>query len=126
MQTHQQVAAMKAAGAKPAMPMLVKALIDTGASCSALDISLVRGLGLIFREAVRIHTPSSGPERHLCNQYDASLAIGGKTDQPLERTLFVIESDLESQGIYALIGLDILADCAFVSDGPSGRFSLSW
>ena len=48
------------------------------------------------------------------------------SDPPLERTLFVIESDLESQGIYALIGLDILADCTFVFDGPSGRFSLSW
>ena len=56
MQTHQQVAAMKAAGAKPAMPMLVKALIDTGASCSALDISLVRGLGDSpgFRSVFRI------------------------------------------------------------------------
>ena len=33
---------------------------------------------------------------------------------------------LQSQGIHALIGQDVLARCVLVHDGPQQRFTLSW
>jgi len=38
----------------------------------------------------------------------------------------VIESELKHQGILALIGRDVLADCLFIYDGRHGIFSLAF
>lgn len=125
MQGAQRVAALKKAGLPFATPQVIVGLVDTGASCSAIDRIVVAGLNLQHRGIVAIHTPSTGAGFVQCNQYDISLVLGESQPDPLELTLPVIESDFASQGFLALIGRDVLRRCVLTFDGPSGRFTLT-
>lgn len=127
MQTHQRILALRKAGKRHAPPMTGIGLIDTGASGSAIDGRFVRMLDLDCRGSISIHTPSSGLDLDVRDQYDVSISLGGDTGSPLEVTTPVICCDLwDRGGIHALIGRDILSRCILTFDGPSNRFTLGW
>jgi hypothetical protein len=119
---------------QPPRSFFGRGLIDTGASCTAIDSSIVAALGLTPTGATPIHTPSTGNAPHYCNQYDVSVWFLGQppppaTPQPAQIhpvhiTLPVIEADFSAQSIDALIGRDVLAKCQFTYLGPAGRFTL--
>jgi hypothetical protein len=71
MQTNQRVEALKRSGRKFSSPMVVLGLIDTGASISALDPTIIHSLGLAPRDVVSVHTPTTGPAYEERWSYDA-------------------------------------------------------
>jgi hypothetical protein len=108
----------------------IRALVDTGASCTCIDPSVMKQLGRQPTGVAQMHTPSSGSGGHNAEQFDVSLMIPGVTPQqePLVfPTVSVIASDLLSaQGFHALIGRDILSSCILNYNGTMGFFTLAF
>ena len=108
----------------------IRGLVDTGASCTCIDTSVLKSLGLSPTGTASMSTPSTGATPHVTEQYDVSIIIPGATNNhaPLAvGNLPVIACDLlQAQGIHALIGRDILADCLLSYDGGGGFFTLAY
>lgn len=108
-------------------PVSVRGLVDTGASGTALDPSIINSLNLTPTGSIPVHTPSTGTTPHYCDQYDVALLLplpGGMHYQ--FPALPVIASDLQAQGIQALIGRDVLARGVLIYDGFAGTFTLGF
>ena len=107
-------------------PVRIRGLIDTGASGTCVDPVCLASLGLGPTGQVQIHTPSTGSTPQLRNQYDVSIILIHPNlvlqihEQP------AIASTLQTQGIQALIGRDVLARCLFVYDGAMNLFMLAF
>ncbi len=123
MQTTQYVERAKAAGITPTAPMNVRALVDTGASSSALDATVIQSLNLIQTGRTQVHTPSGYGER---DQFDVSLFFGSVPGDVKSFTVSIISSDLASEGFLAILGWDILRHCILTCDGPKGTFRLDY
>lgn len=104
----------------------VRGLIDTGASCTAVDPGVLRSLELVPTGRVPIRTPSTGNQAHECDQYDIMLMILHPKLSLRLQTMPVIESHLVNQGFEVLIGRDVLERCLFVYDGVNHSFSLAY
>ena len=121
MASPQLVTKLREAGLPWPQPVIVRALIDTGASGSVLDRSMIAQLGLISKGTTSIHTPSTGSAYETREIFDASVILGPDAPRPLVLTVAFIESDLASEGFLALIGWDVLEHCILTCDGPSRR-----
>lgn len=126
MQSPQRVEALKKANQPYTSPVIVRGLIDTGASGLALDHRVITSLGLQYRGVTNIHTPSTGPGFEKRDEYDASFVLGETSVQPLVVTLPVIACDFATQGFFALIGRELLQHCTFTYDGPKDQFTLAF
>lgn len=126
MQSSPYVDALKAAGQKPSKPIRVRALIDTGAACTAVDQALVSRLGLMSIGTAKIHTPSTAGAYVERPQFDGLIAIEQVERGPLHMPLPLLATELTAGGFEVLIGRDILARCVFHYDGPHRSFSLDW
>lgn len=108
----------------------VQALIDTGASSTCIDPSVLKKLNLSPTGKASVITPSTGKKAVDVDQYDIALLIpGAKASQaPLViQTLPAIACELfDSQGFYTLIGRDVLSQCLLIYDGPFSLFTLSF
>lgn len=102
-------------------PVEITALIDTGASGTAIKPEVIRQLQLTPRGVTNICTPSSSA--HPCNVYDVSLVFPNGVGVPV---ITVIEVPLEGQVIQGLIGRDVLAHGIFIYSGYTNTFSLSF
>lgn len=111
-------------------PVVGRALIDTGATSSCIDPAVIASLGLEPRGTVQVHTPSTGDEPHHATLVDMSIFLipseRGSTPLVLRAVSAMEAGLLQSQGIHALIGQDVLARCHLVHDGQQQRFTLSW
>jgi hypothetical protein len=111
-------------------PQQIRALVDTGASCTSVDPSVITALNLQPTGNVSVITPSTGTTPHQANQYDVALLIPGPapTDPPLVfPTVPVIAAQLlQAQGFHALIGRDILNRCLLIYNGSIGFFTLGY
>lgn len=104
-------------------------LIDTGASCTCIDLTVLNQLGLSPTGTAQVLTPSTGTAPHSANQYDVSILIAFGNPLRLlysNHTIAVVEADLSAQGIQGLIGRDILAGSLLVYDGETGYFTISF
>lgn len=106
-----------------------RSLIDTGASCTCIDPTILNQLGLTPTGSTHIHTPTTGGAPATANQFDISILI--VFGSPLRmlygnHTIPVVESDLSAQGIEALIGRDILASGILQYNGETGLFTLAF
>ena len=126
MLTPQRVDALRKRNIPFAKPVVVAALLDTGASSSCIDTYLVNVLGLQQHGVALIHTPSTGGNFETRAQYDACFVLGEGLEKPLHRILSVIESEFASQGFLVLIGRDLLKDCIFTYNGPKSRYTLRY
>ncbi len=124
--SEQREAAIKAAGQPVPPPIRLRAMIDTGASGTAIDEDAIVPLGLSPTGKIQIHTPSTGPAPILANQYDVLLGIYHPTFSLVLGTVPVIHSDLKAMGIAALLGRDVLSKCLLIVDGQSGSFTLAF
>ena len=102
-------------------PVEITALIDTGASGTAVKPDVIRQLQLTPRGVTNIATPSSAA--HPCNVYDVSLTFANGVVVPV---ITVIEVPLEGQVIQGLIGRDVLAHGILIYSGYTNTFSLSF
>ena len=117
---------LRKAGRPAPAPVAILALIDTGASASAVDLLIVSRLGLTPTGRALIHTSTSGSEYEEREQYAASLYIGSLPGETAEYTVSVIGTSLASEGFMAIIGWDILSKCILVCDGPQKTFRLDY
>jgi len=122
----QQVEAFKAEGIPYGRPRVVKGLIDTGASCSAIDRETAEDMKLVSHGFTFIHTPSTGSDYARRLQYAACLVVGEDQADPLVATLPVIECDFSTRDFKLLVGRDVLRSCTFSYDGPTDTFALEW
>jgi hypothetical protein len=124
--TARRVASLRKAGRPVPTPMDVLALLDTGASSSALDRHAIRQLDLESRGFVSIHTPSTGAGYVDRDSFDALFTLGAGSPGEVQATCEVVEADFAHQGFFALIGRDVLSLCVLTYHGPSGRFTLDF
>lgn len=105
-----------------------KGLVDTGASCTSIDPAVVQQLGLSPTGDARLVTPSTGNEPLDVVQFDISVAIYSKLDEPPLSIpiLPAIETPLANQGFHMLIGRDILSRCLLVYNGVLGHYTLAF
>jgi hypothetical protein len=103
-------------------------LVDTGASTTVVDKSLIAPLGLAPTGAAMCHTPSTGQSAIRFDQYDVMLMVPGNAPGQvwLVEALPVMECDLSAQGILGLIGRDMLNKSLLVYNGPANEFTLAY
>lgn len=107
-------------------PCSIQGLVDTGASTTAIDPSIIQNLGLQPTGSMPILTPSTGPTPHQANTFDVSLIFPVANMTFTIGAIQVFESALSVQGIQALIGRDVLSYCLLVYDGRAKTFSLAF
>jgi hypothetical protein len=110
-------------------PVEVMALLDSGAEATALDVGLVRSLGLPVAGITLANAPGVGGLNYT-SQHEVDLTVLHRSGNPsrdlIVRDLMVIELNLGQLGYQALIGRDVLAGCRFLYDGPQGRFKVAY
>ncbi len=101
-------------------PVKATAMIDTGASGTAVKAGLLAPLGLHPVGVVPVNTPTGSGVP--CATYAVQLVLpNGFVD------VTVIEAGpLGGQNIQALIGRDVLQHGIFIYQGPSQQFTLSF
>ena len=111
-------AAMRADGDEiPSATIL--ALLDTGASGTLIQTSVVDGMGLDWISEVRLRTAST-VEPLIRYEYRLRLVLS-------ENIVFevdAVEGPLVGQKVQCLIGRDILEQVVLIYDGPRSRFSV--
>ncbi|MEA2560620.1 MAG: hypothetical protein QOH06_2124 [Acidobacteriota bacterium] len=122
-----KLAALKAAEQPIPAPVPVRALVDTGASCTCIDPSVLSALNLTPTGNVSLNTASSGQTPHSADQYDVGFVIPNGNTPLFLRTIPVVATELlAAQGFHALLGRDILAHCILVYNGDMGFFTLAF
>ena len=120
-------AALQASGQPVPQPVFVNGLIDTGASCTCVDPTVITQLRIPATGSVPIITPSTGAVPHACNQYDVSIAVVlGVNHFKIIDTLPVIATALAHQGHEVLIGRDVLADGVLFYNGENNTVTISF
>lgn len=120
--------ALKASGAILPAHTSGTFLVDTGASNTVIDTTIIAPLGLTPTGAVMCHTPSTGQVAQAFNQFDVMIVIPGPgTSQAwIIEALPVMESDFSAQGIQGLIGRDMLDRALLIYNGPANHFSIAY
>lgn len=106
--------------------VMANLLVDTGASHSCLDKTILAPLGLSATGVIQVHTPSTGKKAQQFRQYDVAVLLYHEDNSRLLATVPVTEVDLSAQGIDGLLGRDILSQCLMVYDGRAGTFCLAF
>lgn len=111
-------------------PILIRALVDTGATCTCIDTATLAPLQISPTGQSTLQTASTGNAPVLANQFDVALVIPGPTQgsAPLVfETIPIVALDgLSTQGFQALIGRDILSKCVLHYNGDMGLFTLAY
>lgn len=111
---------LRGAGAPVPAPLLVPAMIDTGASCSVIREGLARQLGLQPTGVRVIHTASHSNVR--CYEYLVRLLLPANILFEID----VLEIPLKGQHVDCLLGRDILSQGILIYIGTDNRFTLSF
>jgi hypothetical protein len=118
------------ASANQPIPALVqvRALIDTGASGTCVDPSVLNTLGLTPTGSVPMITPSTGVTPHVADQYDVSLFVPCGTQPALAIPTLGVSCVqlLLAQGFHVLLGRDVLAQCVLTYNGSRAWFTLAY
>ena len=116
--------------AKQQLPLArkIRALLDTGASHTCLDPSIINDLQIPPTGTTSVLTPSTGATPHTVNLYDVCINIPGSKPPPhILGTVAVAGCELlQSQGFHALIGRDILSQWTVYYNGPLKLITISY
>ncbi len=99
----------------------VQALIDTGASTTAISQRIVDHLRLVPRGTAKVYTSNQSSE--IRNAFDVSLEFDTDAYIPLLR---VLNANLQDHSIDCLIGRDVLQYGRLFYDGPKKQITLSF
>ena len=102
-------------------PITGNALIDTGASVTCIDQSAAQKAGLPVVDSSPIS--SATHSNAVVPIYAGRLMIQNLHQNIESKRAYGV--NLDSQGLIALIGRDLLASCIFIYNGPDSSFSLS-
>ena len=108
-------------GGSPPPPVSGRALIDTGATMTCVDSAAAQQAGLAFVD--------SGTMTSATHANETVPVFAGRLI--IEATSITVNANrafganLAPQGLIALIGRDLLAQCVLVYNGLDGSFSLS-
>jgi len=101
-------------------PILLKGMIDTGATGTVIHPDVPKKLGLQPVGVVSINTPST--ENVLCYQYMVRLV----SPSNVIVEAIAVEAPLKGQHIQCLVGRDVLAHGVLVYMGYINQFTLSF
>lgn len=121
--------ALLAASQQVPAPQASSLLIDTGASCTVIDLPVIQALGLQPTGSTPGHTPSTGSTPVVMSTYDIDLVIfgGGQgVNHQVFNNLPVVGADFSGQPIDGLLGRDVLAACRLTYSGPDSLVMLSF
>jgi len=121
-----RIQALNAAGLPVPNGILVDFLVDTGASSSVVDQSVIAPLGLTPTGYKSCHTPSTGTTAVSLPEYDLGLLLVHDGSQRVFPSLSMVASDFSMQNIHGLLGRDVLSQCLLVYDGKVGGFALAF
>lgn len=123
-----RAAALAAAGQPVPTGIVAKLVVDTGASLTSVDCTILQQLGLTPTGSTPIHTPSTQGTPHVANQFDVSLAIYGTPPTVVytNSALAVIDGNFKAQGIDGLLGRDVLTTGRLTYSGDLGWYGISF
>lgn len=116
--------ALTTAGAPIPNWISARLLIDSGASSTCLDPSIIQPLGLTPTGSVAAQTPSTNGVAHNVALYDVQLAMMHPVNVRFFDALAVAECHLKDQGIDGLLGRDVLEKCVLIVNGEAGHMTL--
>jgi hypothetical protein len=109
-------------------PVLVSALLDTGANLQAFDPDLFKQLDLtaISRERYFTSSTSSGePEESDTYEVFIQVIMGNHIHDVGTFSAFAMSNWQDFEGYHSLVGRGFLANFLLVCDGPKSAFTLS-
>lgn len=123
--------ALTAAGQAVPPPVNATLLIDTGASCTVLDMQVINQLGVQQTGSTPAHTPSTGAHSVSMPNYDVSLILVGRENQQHRVQQFanlpIIGSDFSAQqGMDGLLGRDVLKHARMTYAGSDSLVLISF
>lgn len=116
-----QLKALTDQGRTQPTPLVGWALIDTGASATCIDRQAAQDAGLAVVDSGPM--ASATHDNEIVPIFAARLDVAG-IPQNIDANR-AYGANLAPQGLVALIGRDVLANCILVYNGPDGSFSLS-
>ena len=100
------------------------ALVDTGATRTAISPAVARDLGPQSGDVTLIRRPTAGPSRSLT--YDVELKFDGHLAIGRWFALEAVHSQPATPGVDVLIGMDLLSQLHLYLSGPGGKLVLSY
>ena len=110
---------LEAKGEAISAPIAGQGLIDTGATVTSIDLNVAKTLGLSETGSRKLGT-AAGPVDSPTYAFTVLISGSIRMDCALG-----VGCDLQGQGIIMLLGMDLLASCIMILNGPDGSFSLS-
>jgi hypothetical protein len=110
------------------VPQTIRGLVDTGASNTCVDPSVLAALQLQPTGSVPMLTPSTGATPMNADTYDVGIIVPNGVHQGLILPIIQVSACdlLTAQGFHALIGRDILSQCILIYNGSIDLMSLSY
>ena len=103
-------------------PVVGRALLDTGATFTAIDRAAASQLNLVPVDTIQSGTADG---QRTCPRYPARLVFPG-TSIPGINLPRAVGVDLTGQGFIALLGRDFLSRFVMIYNGPVGQIILSF
>jgi hypothetical protein len=102
-------------------------LIDTGASRTNVEKSVLNRLGLEPVGDEFVHTASTAGKPKQVGAYAVQLFFAGVPGGQLAADLRVVEAEgLVALGVEVLLGRDVLGGFLLFFNGPEGRFTIAF
>jgi hypothetical protein len=122
-----RIKALQAAGSPLPPTQFCKALVDTGASHTSIDPTIVSALGLTPTGSAPIITPTTGNTPVMVPTFDVGVHVAFSNQQFHSKNPTTVTSCvLIHQGFAVLFGRDLLGDGMMVFDGKHGVFTVSF
>lgn len=108
-------------------PVLARALVDTGASHSLVDASIIVPLRLSVLDFQAVNSATSGSKPRSLPVYDVSIALPTRPRHVVRRSIPVPAVEFSKEhGFTMLLGRDVLRDCVLEMNGPENRLTLTF